>query len=399
MLPNGKLLFGKLPFGKFDKNIYLCKMKSPFIYGKVVTDNSFINRTQEIGRLSGNFQNHVNSILISPRRWGKSSLVRKTALIVNTSNPNIKFCFLDLFRIRTEDEFYKRYVTEIVKSTSGKLDEWIENIKNFLGRLSPSFSFGTDPANDFQLSFGMSSRELDVEEILNLPEKIAIKKKMHIIICIDEFQNIGNYKDDLGFQKLLRSVWQYHHNTSYCLFGSKRHMMMEFFEKQSMPFYKFGDVLFLQKIKKQHFIKFITDSFSKTGKLINKKFSEKLVDRVETHPYYVQQLAHIVWVNTTKNVTEEILEESVNELIEQNTILYQQIVNELSNTQLNFLIALSKGAINLNATEVMQKYSLGTSGNVTKIKKVLINKEIIDNTNGSLSFLDPAFRLWLLKTF
>ena len=374
-------------------------MKSPFVYGKVVSGNSFINRTGEIARLTGNFQNQVNSILISPRRWGKSSLVRKAATAVNTSNSNIKFCFLDLFRIRTEDEFYKRYAIEIIKSTSGKLDEWIENVKNFLGRLSPSFSFGIDPANDFQLSFGVSSNELDVEEILNLPEKIAVKKNIHIIVCIDEFQNIGNYKDALGFQKLLRSVWQYHQNTSYCLYGSKRHMMMELFEKQSMPFYKFGDVLFLQKIKKQYFIEFIMDSFSKTGKSIDELLSNNLIERVETHPYYVQQLAHIVWVNTTDNVTDVIFAESVNELIEQNTILYQQIVNELSHTQINFLIALSRDEASFNSIEVLQKYALGTSGNITKIKKTLLNKEIIDITKGSISFLDPVLKLWLLKTF
>ncbi len=398
-IPIGIIPFSIIPFGKLRKITYLCKMNSPFIYGKVVTGNYFINRTQEIKRLSGNFQNQLNSILISPRRWGKSSLVRKTAAEVSTSYSDIRFCFLDLFRIRTEEEFYKRYATEIIKSTSGKLDEWIESTKNFLGRLSPSFSFGTDPANDFKLSFGVSSNELDVEEILNLPEKIATKKNIQIIVCIDEFQNIGNYKESLEFQKLLRSVWQYHQNTSYCLYGSKRHMMMELFEKQSMPFYKFGDVLFLQKITKQHFIEFITRSFSKTDKYIDKVLSKNLIERVDTHPYFVQQLAHIVWVNTSGNVTEYILEESVNELIDQNSILYQQIVNELSNTQLNFLIALSKGEIVFNSAEVIHKYALGTSGNVTKIKKALLKKEIIDISNGSISFLDPALRLWLLKIF
>ncbi|MEA1899059.1 MAG: coenzyme F420 hydrogenase/dehydrogenase beta subunit N-terminal domain-containing protein, partial [Bacteroidota bacterium] len=170
-------------------------MRSPFVYGKVVTGKSFINRTAEISKLSGSFQNHINCILISPRRWGKSSLVRKTSTEVMMNNPDVNFCFLDLFRIRTEEEFYKRYATEIIKSSSGKLEEWIENIKSFLGRLSPSFSFGADPANDLQISFGLSSPGLDIEEILNLPEKIARKKNKHIVVCIDEFQNIGNYKN------------------------------------------------------------------------------------------------------------------------------------------------------------------------------------------------------------
>jgi len=106
-------------------------MKSPFIFGKVVTGNSFINRTSEIARLTGNFQNRVNTILISPRRWGKSSLVKKTAFQIGEEKTDLLFCFIDLFRIRTEDEFYRQFASAVIKSTSGKLDEWIKPLKNF----------------------------------------------------------------------------------------------------------------------------------------------------------------------------------------------------------------------------------------------------------------------------
>lgn len=374
-------------------------MKSPFVFGKVVTGSSFINRTSEIARLTGNFQNHVNTILISPRRWGKSSLVKKTAFKLLEEKSDLLFCFLDLFRIRSEDEFYRQFASSVIKSTSGKMDDWIRSVKEFLGKLSPSISFGTDPVNDFQISFGFANSNLDKEEILNLPENIASKKKKHIVVCIDEFQNIANYADNVDFQKLLRSVWQHHQNVTYCIYGSRRHMMMELFEKQSMPFYKFGDLMLLQKIEKQHFVRFIEDSFVQTGKSINPELCEKIVDRVEAHPYFVQQLAHVVWVNTTIEATEELLEYSVKELLDQNAILYQEIVNTLSNTQLSFIIALSKGIANFNSKVVLQNNNLGTSGNVTKLKKTLINKEIIDFSSGKIVFLDPVFRLWLLTAF
>jgi hypothetical protein len=374
-------------------------MKSPFVFGKIALGRSFINRKEEIKRLSDNFQNQVNCILISPRRWGKSSLVVKTATTLKKSNSNIKFCFLDLFRIRTEEEFYKKYATEVVKSSSNKIEEWINNAKAFLGRLSPTISFSADPVNDFQLGFNALSRDLVAEEILNLPEKLAKKKKIKIVVCIDEFQNIGNYAEPVAFQKTLRSVWQYHHQTSYCLYGSKRHMMMELFEAQSMPFYKFGDVIFLQKIKGEHFNNFIQKSFTKTGKLIDQNLSWELINTVDTHPYFVQQLAHITWNNTDNSTTKKILNESITGLIEQNAILYQQITSGLSNTQLNFLIALSKGETTLGSLHVMHKYSLGTSGNVSKIKKVLFEKEIIDISNGRILFLDPVYRLWLQNNF
>lgn len=374
-------------------------MNSPFVFGKVVSESSFINRKKEIERLSQDFTSHINSILISPRRWGKSSLVKKTASALSGEQPHVVFCFLDLFRIRTEEEFYKQFTTEIIKATSGKLDELMENVKSFLNRISPRLSFGADPLTDFQLSFDVTSDHLDMVEILNLPEKIAKKKNIHIIICIDEFQNIGKYKDSLAFQKLLRSIWQYHQHTTYCLYGSKRHMMMELFETQSMPFYKFGDVLFLQKIKKEHFIKFITSSFSNTNKSISKSLAEKLINTVDNHPYYVQQLAHITWVNCSGKLSKKILEESITDLIEQNSILYQQITNDLSVTQMNFLIAMSKGVRNFNSAEALNKFSLGTSGNVSKIKRVLTGKEVIDSNNGTIAFNDPVLKLWMERTF
>jgi hypothetical protein len=109
--------------------------------------------------------------------------------------------------------------------------------------------------------------------------------------------------------------------------------------------------------------------------------------------------SNICQTRQTGEPTEDILEYSVKELLDQNNILYQEILNTLSNTQLSFLTALSKGTENFNSKEVLQNNNLGTSGNLTKIKKTLINKEIIDFSSGKIVFPDPVFRLWLLRAF
>lgn len=374
-------------------------MRSPFVFGKIATGHAFINRQSELKKLSGNFRNQVNTILISPRRWGKSSLVRETSRLVVNESPSIKVCFLDLFRIRTEEDFYRKYATEVIKATSGKFEDWVRDIKELLGRFSPSFSFGSDPMLDFQLNFNIKTEESTAEEILNLPEKLAEKKNINIIVCIDEFQNIGNYAEPLQFQKILRSVWQYHKHTSYCLYGSKKHMLTELFENQSMPFYKFGELLFIQKIGIDHFIEFITRSFAETGKTIDPLQAEKIVETTDAHPYFVQQLAHITWQNTSDKVSDEIMKASTDELTEQNAMLYQEIINGLSDTQVNLLIAISKKETRLSSSAVMQKYSLGTSANVVKNKKVLVDREIIEVTADNITFQDPVFRIWLNKIF
>ena len=89
----------------------------------------------------------------------------------------------------------------------------------------------------------------------------------------------------------------------------------------------------------------------------------------------------------------------MNELTEQNSILYQEIIDGLSDTQVNLLIALSKGETSLNSNAVLQDYSLGTSANVVKNKRVLADRGIIEATPDNISFQDPVFRIWMNKTF
>lgn len=374
-------------------------MRSPFVFGKIVSNKAFINRQQEIKRLSVNFDSNINTILISPRRWGKSSLVKKTAVSLKTKNSKIKFCFLDMFRIRSEEDFYQRLSAEVIKSTSGKLEDWVITAKKYLGSLSPKITFGSDPTTDFSISFNFNENVIDVDEILNLAENISRKKGLQIIICIDEFQNTENFKDSLNFHKQLRSVWQHHQHTSYCLYGSKRHMMINLFENQSMPFYKFGDVIYLQKIAPEHFIDFIVRSFKRTGKTIRTKSALRIVELMDNHPYYIQQFAHLVWTNTETEVTSDIINIAINDIITQNAMLYYNIVDNLSETQINFLSALADGKQNFGSIEVMQDYKLGTSGNVSKIKNVLTEKEIIHIEEKMVTFLDPVFKLWFINSY
>jgi hypothetical protein len=325
--------------------------------------------------------------------------VKRTATFVEEIDPKIRFCFLDLFRIRSEEEFYVKFAAEVIQSISGEFDEWVRDVNHFLGFLSPGLIIDTDSGHDFKLRLNTASFDQHADEILNLPEKLATEKKLNLVVCIDEFQNIESYHKPLEFQKLLHSVWQHHQSTSYCLNGSKRHRMMGLFENDSSPFFKFGNVMLLEKIEREPFVEFIVRSFSRTEKTIDRDFAGMIVDRMEAHPYFVQHLAHIAWTNTTESVTEEILHQSIHQMTEQNDILYHEIVSGLSGKQLNFLIALAKGETQLNALEVMRRYDLGTSGNVTKVKNVLIVKEIVDTENGIPVFQDPVFRLWILKMF
>ncbi|MFC2088512.1 ATP-binding protein [Calditrichota bacterium] len=375
-------------------------LKSPFQFGKIAEGRFFTNRKQDIDRLLVNFSSNLNTILISPRRWGKTSLVKKTAQLAGKKFSDYRFVYIDMFYLRSENEFYNYFTREVLKSTSGKLEEWIQTAKSFLGKISPKISVGVDPLNDFEISFELRDVERHFIDILNLPEKIAKEKNIKIIICIDEFQNLSKIADPRGFQQRLRAAWQHHQKTVYCLYGSKRSILMNIFENQSNPLYKFGEVLYLEKIKDTDLQKFIIARFKFTGKFIDDEQALKIVELMQNHPYYVQQLAHLVWVQAEDIVNEKNMDQAIQDLLDQNSLLFEREIEHLSNTQINFLKALADGISDgISSKEIINQYNLGTSGNVIKVKKTLLAREIIDIIQSQPVFMDPAFQLWFKEYY
>ena len=369
---------------------------NPFFFGNMVAGKAFTDREKDTQQLAANFKNGINTILISPRRWGKSSLVQKAGEA--THGKQVKVAYLDLFSVRSEQEFYAAYAKAVVAATSTRWEDWLKTLKEFFKHISPKVTMGIDPMSDFSIGFSWSEVQGNVDEVLNLPNKIAVAKGYRMVVCIDEFQNIASFTDSLAFQKLLRSRWQKHSAACYCLYGSKFHMMQELFERQSMPFYRFGDLIHLDKIAEKDWAVFIKDRFAKTGKKIGSSLVEKIIRVVDRHSYYVQQLSYLVWEKTKTSATQDIFSEALEGMVRQNALLYQRDTEEMSATQLNFMKAVASGAKkNLSSTDAISRYGLGTSANVTKIKRHLLAKEFIDVRSKEVSFIDPVYELWFQK--
>ncbi|HSZ25226.1 MAG TPA: ATP-binding protein [Cytophagaceae bacterium] len=374
-------------------------MRIPFIYGKIATGQDFTNRIKETKKLLSNFSSLTNTILISPRRWGKSSLVMGAAAKMAVKDKKVKFCFIDLYNVKSEEEFYQLLSQEVLKVTSGKMEEAINSTKKFLSQFIPKLSFGSDALQELTLGLNWSEVSKQPDEILDLAEKLAKEKKMRIIICIDEFQNIASFNNPLAFQKKLRAHWQKHQSTSYCLYGSRRHMMMEVFASTSMPFYKFGEIIMLEKITVTDWIPFLRNRFTQTGKQIDPDTAAYLAELVDCHSYYVQQLAQQSWFRTTKKCTKKIVAEAHDELLRQMSLLFQTQTDGLTSTQTNFLKALLEKVTQPSSKENLLKYNLGTSANVIRIKEALLNKEIIDTQEERIYFMDPVYECWLRKYY
>ncbi len=368
----------------------------PFIFGIATSGDNFTDRKQETERLLLNFQHGVNTILISPRRWGKTSLVQKVCHLAQSDT--LKVVYLDIFSCRSDKDFYDAFAVAVLKQTSSKWEEWLENAKSFLSRISPRITMGTDPMTDFSISLEMNPKSNDVDEILQLPEKIAQKKGCNIVVCIDEFQQIAEFKESKTFQKRLRSVWQLQKSVSYCLFGSKKHLMNELFEKKSLPFYKFGDVIYLPKIGTSDWVEYICGRFEVTGKQISKELAERICQKVENHSAYVQQLAWLVWIRADGTAAEQDYEAAFQDIIDQNTPLFEKQTESLTTYQMNFLRAVIDGVHGEFTTqEVLHKYQLGSSANVSIVKRALVKKELIEVEKRHVFIPDPVLKVWLKK--
>lgn len=370
-------------------------MKStPFIYGTTVSTKSFTDREKDAEKLYNNLTEGVNTSIISPRRWGKSSLVEKVIHDIKAKNKKIIAVQIDLFSASSDEEFLELFAREVIVSSSTKWQDWVKAAKEFFSRLVPQITIGIDPHSDFRIGFNWTELNKYPDEVLNLPERIAAKQGKQCIICLDEFQNLASFAGFAGFEKKMRSVWQRQKNVTYCLYGSKRHMMTEIFNNPSKPFYRFGDIMLLAKIPRKNWVTFIVNGFKKTGKSISAEMAEKIPVLMNDHSWYVQQLAHYTWQKTEKSAGIEELSAALTELINANSPLYQKEVESISVTQLNFLKAVAGNETRFTSAAVMQKYRLGTPRNVQKNKNILIENDIIDQENGRLVFLDPAFEIW-----
>ena len=384
---------------------YLCTqnqnvMKKSFVYGVAVTDYNFIGREEETRRLKTDFENGINTILISPRRWGKTSLVNHVCRALEGSD--IITVRLDIFGCKSEYEFYNMLAAAVLKQTASKVQLWMDEARDFLARLTPKIGISPDPSSEISISLGITPETHSPEEILNLAEVIAQRKNRRIVVCIDEFQEIGEFPNAKQVQGRLRSVWQHHHNASYCLFGSKRHMMSKIFLNRSMPFYQFGDLLWLNKIPTEDWIDYIVSHFEAAGRHLSEEMAVAICKAVDNYPSYVQHLASILLnrLDMGETARMEMLPSALDELIGTNEALYMQQIEPLSAYQMNLLRAIVSGIhTGFNEKKVRANFDLGSPSNLVRLRDALIERDLIYSEMRQLYTTDPVFDLWFKKRF
>ncbi|MEI6122890.1 MAG: ATP-binding protein [Bacteroidota bacterium] len=357
-------------------------MKNPFKFGSVVEGSFFTNRKEELIRVQQIIASENHLILISPRRFGKTSLIYKACEEV--ARPVIS---LDLQLVTGVPDFAAQLLKKIFKVYP------LEKVKHLLTHFRIIPTLALNPmTNVFEISFQpVNDNFVLLEDVFQLIEILGKKGKKPIVV-LDEFQEISNM--DKQLDKQLRSVLQNHKHVNYVFLGSLESMMKDIFEKKKSPFYHFGVLLTLDKIPYPDFFEFLKKGF---GILIPN--SDALVNEIlgftNCHPYYTQQLAFNVWMSIEREGYNKLhVNNSIEELVLTHDMDYERLWNTLNQTDKKILIGVINEPHSLLKEEFSRKISVTATSTVfSGLKRLVEQGYLIKHEKYELD--DPFFKRWI----
>ncbi len=369
---------------------------NPFLISGYLSEEFFCDREKETSELIQSTLNGNNITLVSPRRMGKTGLILHTFEKLK-NHRKFATIYVDIFATRALSEFIKALSEAILrefpeKSTIGR--KFWEFIKN----LRPLISY--DPISgtpQIQINY---QTEGEKQQTLHNIFQFLEKQNKHIIIAIDEFQQIREYPES-NIEALLRSEIQHLRNVSFIFCGSKRHMMLDIFSNTKKPFYASTSFLFLSEIEKTEYTFFIRTMFTKDKFHISDEIIDEILNWTKRYTYYTQFVCNKLYANQIKEISPDVVKKVFGEILEQQTSVYLQLRELLTSAQWNYLIAIAKENTisQITAQQFLMKHNIGTASNSTRLMNSLLEKELIfekiDKSKKEYSIYDVFFSHWL----
>lgn len=370
---------------------------NPFQFGVVVDDSAFCNRKNEIAFLKDQINNGYSTWLFSPRRFGKTSLVEK----VFRETKSATCIFVDLYNIKTIDDFCRKYSSILAK----ELFNWKDGIKKLTKNLSESFknlspgvSFDEFGNPGFSLNVTKVEQQADIETILEIPNRISTQKGHRICIAFDEFQEINRI--DPFLLNWMRSSFQRHAEVSYIFLGSKHSMMEDIFASSGSPFYEFAVKMNLSVISRNELSNFIKKKFVDHHLPIKDYTLSNILDKSDCQPHYTQYFASVVFDLVRSGYdqdTEDFTDFWIKKVMLAQIDIFQDLYDQLTNSQRSVLQAISKlKEIGIYSEEARNKYSLPVSSSLNEALKALQRKSLIYKEGDNYKVTNPVLKEWLL---
>lgn len=374
-------------------------MESPFEYSHSVKDSSFVGRTREVNNLIALLKEKKNILCFGTPKTGKRSVIKNSIAKLVQENYNFVLIEFDLFNIRCVEAFLLRFANLIFSKMAKNSLDWGKLREDFI----PLAPYEIDIDDKGKTKFTYKTKELlnsiQIDELLNLPQRFANESGKHIIVYFRNFQDMLLLEDAQHFFKVTENAWQKQKNVNYIITGEYTNAMKTIFHI-SKHYYGFAEEFELPDIDKNLFSDYIIKNFSKSGKVIQPDIAMKLYEMVGRNPWYAQHLSSICYDMTRGYVNDNILNDGIRALVNIHEFRYHYLISGLSRHQLRFLQAIMNGVTRFSSADILEKYKLNSSANVNRVRDALVKKEIITfNNNKEGIFLDPLLEYWLRNYF
>ena len=373
-------------------------MQNPFRFGAVVTGEDFADRRAELAELGRELRDGQHLFLLSPRRYGKTSLI--LMLLERLRRQGILVAYVDVFRTTTAAQLMELMAQTVLRAAESQPERLLRLATDLLGRLRPQVGADSRGKPTLSLDIGSSPRSALAlqEEGLALPEQLAIKRKRRLVLVFDEFQEIQRFPGT-SLEKAMRSHFQTHRHVSYLFAGSKESALRDMATRERSPFFKFGRLVPLDPIPIAEFAPYLEARFRRGRLRVSRETLDAVLAAADDVPYNVQRLCHELWalrVGTTDRILEQDIGGAITRIVEQDASHFSAIWDRLSLHQRQVLQAIAgRGGRNVFAAEFLASHRLGSHSSVQTSLRMLLKNQVLFRANGEYRFTDAFFREWI----
>ena len=378
-------------------------MPNPFVYGEVVPAAAFVDRVVELDRLIADLAASQKVFLISPRRYGKSSLIRHAlaamsrrgalTVEVTVSSFSSYIAFLEgyaraLVAAESRWDRVRTWLLEVIRSTRPEI------------RLAPQ----ADPLGSVTVSFPNVKSERDIsrlaQEVFALPGRLAEVRRRNVIVALDEFQAIAGF-DGGSVEHAMRAAVQHQREVGYVFAGSEPSLMERMIGPRR-PFYKAGPVMRLDKIPPDEFAGFIEARFNRSGIRAESGLGAAVVELAGNLPYDVQRLAHETWDDVRaagrRRATLDDLHQALVRLLAEQQTMFESLWQRLTLSQRAVLraVVLQDGRELLSA-DVRERHRLGGASTVQTALAALVRDDVIARDGARYAVVDSLLKEWVAR--
>lgn len=354
-------------------------MDNPFKFGTIVDEPYFTDRIEELARIGQFLKSENHLVLISPRRYGKSSLVRKA--VRQSGRP---YVWVNMQQVLSREDFAAKLLKSIFRQFK------IEKVKPFLRhfRILPSISVNP-MTNEMSVSFQpLVDANAVFEDSIALLGEVS-NTGLRLIVVFDEFQDVLDI--DKHIDKDLRAMMQEQKGINYVLLGSQGSMMTDIFERPKSPFYHFGMLMRLGKIPREDFTKYLQNRLSPVTEQAS-TISCEILDFTDNHPYYTQQLASTIWdLIALGKGDDNILSKAVTDIVQAHDLDYERLWQTFNKTDQLMITIICQGR------SPIKTRMLPTSTMTSSLKRLVKKGYVINKAKDEYAMEDPFFKEWLIK--